>query len=120
MTTVQHQSSPVAIQGSAIYHSHLLNRELSDALRMSCEKNLIRIELPEADFTIRLIPNASDGTRVRFEATFRDSSPHGGTWWSSWDIELDTSAKSYVVGATIAREIHASRHKFSYLLAPSE
>ncbi|MFI7104524.1 hypothetical protein ACIBK8_34935 [Streptomyces sp. NPDC050161] len=90
---------------------------MPDAVRMSCVDNIVRIEVPEADFWIRLEKVTDEVTRLRFHVTFREDKPAGGTWWSSREIEVPAGPGSASVGQVLATEIRHSRSTFTHAVS---
>ncbi len=84
---------------------------------MSCVGDTIRIEVPEADFSIRLEAVSEEVTRLRFHVAFREDKPAGGTWWSSREIEVPAGAGSPAVGRVLATEIRRSRDTFTHAMS---
>ncbi|MER5886691.1 hypothetical protein ABT160_22935 [Streptomyces sp. NPDC001941] len=110
-----------AITGSAIRHAGLLCTEaVPDARRLSCVEDTIRIEVPEAEFRIRLTRPTPATTRLCFQAVFREDEPAGGTWWSSWEVDVTAPATSPEVGHALAAEVTHSRHTFATALADAQ
>lgn len=100
------------VQGNAVYHARVLCTEIPDAVRLSCEDDRIRVDVPEADFNIVISPGQHANSRLIFEAVFRESSPYGRTWWGSWDLEVGAPAWAPAIGHAVLSEIRASRSKF--------
>ncbi|MFE2432246.1 hypothetical protein ACFXJ5_36695 [Streptomyces sp. NPDC059373] len=109
----------IRVEGTAIHHSRLLSGEaVAGALRMSCVGDVIRVEVPEADFSVTLEAASRGGTRLAFQSTFREARPAGGTWWASWELELpDAAPVDRVVGETVVAEIAAARSRFGRMIA---
>ncbi|MEV0263557.1 hypothetical protein AB0I49_19775 [Streptomyces sp. NPDC050617] len=111
----------VSIAGSAARHAALLCDEaVPDAIRMSCVGNTVRIEVPEADFCVRLEAVSDDVTRLRFHVTFREDKPAGGTWWSSREIEVPAGPGTALVGRALAAEIRRSRDTFTHAVSEAQ
>ncbi|MFC7309258.1 hypothetical protein ACFQVC_34250 [Streptomyces monticola] len=107
----------VRVQGPAVRHALVLCSEVvPDARRLSCEGEVIRIDLPEGDFRIRL-ETVPGGTRLHFYVTFREDGPAGGTWWSSWETEVAAAPGSAEAGAVLDTQIRESRRTFARSLA---
>ncbi|MEV0275782.1 hypothetical protein AB0I22_05270 [Streptomyces sp. NPDC050610] len=108
----------MSVAGSAARHAALLCTEaVPDAVRMSCVGDVVRIEVPEADFHIRLEAVSDAVTRLRFHVTFREDKPAGGTWWSSREIEVPAGPGSAPVGRALAAEIRRSRDTFTHAVS---
>ncbi|MFG2600810.1 hypothetical protein [Streptomyces sp. NPDC048462] len=118
MTDVRHTYS---VLGGAVRHASLLATEVvPDAARMSCIEDVVRIELPEGEFSIRLESSAPDSTQLRFRATFRENRLAGGTWWSSWEVEVPAGPGSPEVGEVLATGIRESRRTFARALSDAK
>ncbi|MFE7118915.1 hypothetical protein ACFU99_26205 [Streptomyces sp. NPDC057654] len=108
----------VSIAGSAARHAALLCDEaVPDAIRMSCVGDVIRIEVPEADFCVRLEAVPDGATRLRFHVTFREDKPAGGTWWTSREIEVPARPATAEVGRALVTEIRRSRDTFTHAVS---
>ncbi|WP_189762620.1 hypothetical protein [Streptomyces xanthochromogenes] len=109
---------PAVVSGSAIRHANRLCEEaVPDASRMSCVGETIRIEVPEAEFLIRLARPSAATTRLRIQAVFRENRPAGGTWWSSWEVDVAALPGSAEVGRALVAELTHSRASFTAALA---
>ncbi|GAA4117021.1 hypothetical protein [Streptomyces hundungensis] len=109
---------PVVVSGSAIRHANRLCGEaVPDARGMSCVGEIIRIDVPEAEFLIRLTRPTATTTRLRMQAVFRENRPAGGTWWSSWEVDVPALPGSAEVGRALVAELTRSRASFTAALA---
>ncbi|MFE4859846.1 hypothetical protein [Streptomyces sp. NPDC056670] len=108
---------PAVVNGSAIRHANRLYGEaVPDASRMSCVGETIRIEVPEAEFLVRLTRPSATTTRLRIQAVFREDRPAGGTWWSSWEVDVTALPGSSEVGRALVAELTRSRASFTAAL----
>ncbi|MFE9123203.1 hypothetical protein [Streptomyces sp. NPDC007172] len=112
---------PAVVSGSAIRHANRLCGEaVPDARGMSCVGETIRIEVPEAEFLIRLTRPTATTTRLRIQAVFRENRPAGGTWWSSWEVDVPALPGSAAVGRALVAELTRSRASFRAALADAQ
>jgi hypothetical protein len=110
---VQRPAPEITSKVAAARHGPALWRVVPDALRLSCDGNVIRIDLPDGDVRIRLYDAREGGTQIRLQATYREDEPSGRTWWSSWEKRVPASPGSSAVGTALASEVVVSRRQFA-------
>ncbi|MFI0902096.1 hypothetical protein ACH4TE_00905 [Streptomyces sioyaensis] len=109
----------VRVEGSAVCFASALTQAFPDALYLSCAGDLIRLDLPEADFRIRVFSSAASTVgRFDFQAVFRAPEEAGGTWWTSWTVGVDHGPGhlSRCV-ELLVDETRDSRRRFARMLA---
>ncbi|MEU7434062.1 hypothetical protein AB0B07_25015 [Streptomyces sioyaensis] len=107
------------VEGSAVCFASALAEAFPDALYLSCAGDLIRLDLPEADFRIRVFSSAAFTVgRFDFQAVFRAPEEAGGTWWTSWTVGVDQRPGHLTrCAALLVDETRDSRRRFARMLA---
>ncbi|MDJ0382827.1 hypothetical protein [Streptomyces sp. G-G2] len=127
---------PVQVQGPAIHLAAAVSAQgIPGLISASFIGSQIRLEVPEAEFSVRVGAPGPAGLPLRIEAVFRElcQAPRaGGTWWDAWDLTVaspdgDTAwpggcgarraAAAERIGQALAEEIAVARGKFADLLA---
>ncbi|MDN3294963.1 hypothetical protein QWM81_13050 [Streptomyces ficellus] len=99
----------------------LLSKSIPGVFSASFIQDLIKVSVPEADFTVRL----SDGPgrmRLEFTAVFRElvqAGQPGGTWWNSWSVDAESRDAEHI-GELLASELNKSRRKFAEALSDAQ
>jgi hypothetical protein len=109
-------------EGLAMHYAHALTqRNVPELISASFVGDVIRMQVREADFTVRLSGNPLQAMTLEFTAVFRecdDQDKPGGTWWNSWTIEAaGASCDTDRVGELLWTELAESRRKFARALS---
>ncbi|MFI5981370.1 hypothetical protein ACIBEA_10900 [Streptomyces sp. NPDC051555] len=134
---------PVQVQGPAIHLAAAVSAQrIPGLISASFIGSQIRLEVPEAEFSIWVGAHGPAGLELRIEAVFRELGQDraaGGTWWNTWDLTVgDPDAPGPVLVAeaagpdcprvrgcvpaertarALSGEIAVARRKFADLLA---
>ncbi|MET8849694.1 hypothetical protein [Amycolatopsis sp. NPDC004625] len=100
---------------TAIADLAALGRRLPDYLRVTCTDRTVLVDVPEAEFRIRITRAGADRI-AKFSAIFREDAPAGGTWWAEWTATLPTGALAAEVSEALAAHITRQRRRFTRLL----
>ncbi|WP_330332127.1 hypothetical protein OHS33_22100 [Streptomyces sp. NBC_00536] len=90
---------PVQVQGPAIHLAAAISAQrIPGLISASFIGSQIRLEVPEAEFSIWVGACGPDGLVLRIEAVFRELGQDrraGGTWWNTWDLTVGTPAAEF-------------------------
>ncbi|MER5731077.1 hypothetical protein ABT084_22590 [Streptomyces sp. NPDC002138] len=87
---------PVQVQGPAIHLAAAVSAQrIPGLISASFIGSQIRLEVPEAEFSIWVGAHGPAGLALRVEAVFRELGQDrgaGGTWWNAWDLTVESPA----------------------------
>ncbi|MET9695772.1 hypothetical protein ABZY31_02465 [Streptomyces sp. NPDC006529] len=87
---------PVQVQGPAIHLAAAVSAQrIPGLISASFIGSQIRLEVPEAEFSIWVGAHGPAGLALRIEAVFRELGQDrraGGTWWNTWDLTVEGPA----------------------------